>query len=208
MWDIDYGRHTAVRRVGHPCSFTRWSPDDSKLFCATAGDVFRVWDTHRWTPERWCVKTGGTVQSAAWSPCGLHLLFVTSEDQLVYALKFADEQLFSSAAVPKQALPVADLAEAEAGATPQQGRRPHELVWDARGRFLAVSYKDANLVSLFRTRIGGSHSLSLSAAGSVASAVPEEVPTQICFQPRVSAGTEAVLTIGWSSGRIQYKPLS
>lgn len=95
IWDVDYGRNIPLKRVGHPCSLVKWSPDDSKLFSATVGGVFRVWDTENWTPERWTVK-GGTIQSVAWSPCSKHLLFVTTEDQLIYALKFASEELFTS----------------------------------------------------------------------------------------------------------------
>lgn len=199
-----------MRRVGHPCSLVKWSPDDSKLFSATVGGVFRVWDTKQWTPERWCVKSG-TVQSAAWSPCGLHLLFVTTEDQFIYALKFANEQLFNSAAVPKQALPVADLNnwndDSSDRDTPAQTRRPQSLAWDPTGKFLAVSFKDTPDIAIFRSSANYTN-LNLSPSATVNGTSPEEFPTQICFQPKPSAGQEALLTIGWSSGRIQYYPMS
>lgn len=95
IWDVDFSRNVPLKRVGHPCSLVKWSPDESKLFSATVGGVFRVWDAEKWTPERWTVKCG-TIQSVAWSPCSKHLLFVTTEDQLIYALKFANEELFTS----------------------------------------------------------------------------------------------------------------
>lgn len=208
VWDVDYGRNTPLKRVGHPCSLIKWSPDNSKLFSATVGGVFRVWYTEKWTPERWSVKCG-TIQSVAWSPCGLHLLFVTTEDQIIYALKFANEQLFNSAAVPKQALPVVDLvenADDSGGDRSAQSRRPQALAWDPSGRFLAVSYKDANVISLFRTATSNTN-LNLSPSGQVVGQVADEFPSQICFQLNKLRDHEAVLTIGWSTGRIQYYPI-
>lgn len=212
IWDIDYGRNTPLKRVGHPCSLIKWSPDGSKLFSSTVGGVFRVWYTEKWTPERWSVK-GGAIQSVAWSPCGLHLLFVTTEDQLIYALRFANEQLFNSAAVPKQALPVADLLDdcsngsgGGSGGVNGQTRRPQALAWDPSGKFLAVSYKDATMITMFRTSTNNTN-LSLSLSGEVNSLAPDEFPSQICFQLNKLQDHEAVLTIGWSTGRIQYFPI-
>lgn len=207
VWDIDYGRHTALKRVGHPCALIKWSPDDLMLLSSTVGGVFRVWTTDKWTPERWTVKSG-SIQSVAWSPCGLHLLFVTTEDQFIYALKFANEQLFNSAAVPKQALPVADLnnlddSDTRDRTTPQI-RRPQALAWD--GKYLAVSYKDASDITIFRASANYTN-LSLSPFGTVTGTSPDEFPTQICFQLNKLRNHEAMLTIGWSSGRIQYYPV-
>lgn len=208
VWDVDYGRNTPLKRVGHPCALIKWSPDNSKLFSSTVGGVFRVWYTDKWTPERWSVKCG-TIQSVAWSPCGLHLLFVTTEDQFIYALKFANEQLFNTAAVPKQALPVVDLAssfdDSDADRLGQM-RRPQSLAWDPTGKFLAVSYKDSSVISLFRTATSSAN-LSLSPSGSVVGASADEFPSQICFQLNKLRDHEAVLTIGWSTGRIQYYPI-
>lgn len=202
IWDIDYGRNTPLKRVGHPCSLIKWSPDGSKLFSSTVGGVFRVWYTEKWTPERWSVKCG-TIQSVAWSPCGLHLLFVTTEDHFIYALKFANEQLFNSAAIPKQALPVAELLD-ESGSG--QIRRPQALSWDPSGKFLAVSYKDSGVITLFRTSANNTN-LSLSPSGTVQGLAPDEFPSQICFQLNKLRNHEAVLTIGWNTGRIQYYPI-
>lgn len=65
------------------------------MFTSTVGCVFRVWSTDDWTPERWTVPFGA-IQSAAWSPCGGYLLFVTTDEPYIYSLCFADEQLFAS----------------------------------------------------------------------------------------------------------------
>lgn len=209
IWDVDYGRNTPLKRVGHPCSLIKWSPDNSKLFSSTVGGVFRVWYTEKWTPERWSVKCG-TIQSVAWSPCGLHLLFVTTDDQYIYAMKFANEELFNNAAVPKQALPVVDLMTVNLDDSTSersvQTRRPQALAWDPSGRFLAVSYKDLSVITLFRTAANNTN-LNLSPSGTVSGQSPDEFPSQICFQLNTLRDHEAVLTIGWSTGRIQYFPI-
>ena len=208
VWDVDYGRSTPLKRVGHPCSLLKWSPDNTKLFSSTVGGVFRVWYTEKWTPERWSVKSG-TIQSAAWSPCGLHLLFVTTEDQFIYALKFASDQLFNNAAVPKQALPIVDLnSNLDESGNDRSGhsRRPQALAWDPTGKFLAVSYKDVSVVSIFRTAASITN-LNLSPSGTITGQSDDEFPSQICFQLNKLRDHEAVLTIAWSTGRIQYYPI-
>ena len=40
---------------GGGVSLLRWSLDGSKLFAATPGTTFRVWETKTWLPERWSV---------------------------------------------------------------------------------------------------------------------------------------------------------
>jgi len=62
-----------------------------KVVCEVKGvflSCLRVWDTHRWVPERWRVQSGH-VRTTCWSPCGSVLLFATSDEPLVYALQFA-----------------------------------------------------------------------------------------------------------------------
>lgn len=95
LWDVDQQKCVALRRVGAPGALLSWSPNGRKLFASTVGTVFRVWSTHDWTPDRWTVPLGA-VQSAAWSPCGGYLLFVTSEESYIYSLCFVEEQLFTS----------------------------------------------------------------------------------------------------------------
>lgn len=89
-------QNAILRRVGPPCSLLKWSPDSAYLFSATIGNVFRVWSTDKkWAAERWTIGAG-TMQSACWSPCGTFLLFVTSEDPILYRLQFFEEQIFTS----------------------------------------------------------------------------------------------------------------
>lgn len=95
IWDVDKNRNTPLNRVGPPCSLVKWSPDGHRLATTTFGNVFRVWSTDKWTPERWTVPHGA-VQAAVWSPCSNYLLFVTTEESTLYSLRFVDNQLFDS----------------------------------------------------------------------------------------------------------------
>lgn len=93
LWDVDSNRNVPLKRIGMPCALAKWSPNNQRLFTSTVGSVFRVWQTNKWTPERWIVPSG-SIQSAAWSPCSNHLLFVTTNDTILYSLCFMEEQLY------------------------------------------------------------------------------------------------------------------
>lgn len=95
MWDVDNNRNSPLKRIGFPCALLKWSPSSERLCTTTVGNVFRVWLTDKWAPERWTVPTG-SIQSASWSPCSSYLLFVTTNDSILYSLCFVEEQLFGS----------------------------------------------------------------------------------------------------------------
>lgn len=95
IWNVDENRNTPLKRVGPPCTLLKWSSDGFRLLSTTVGNVFRVWNTNTWTPDRWTVPNGA-VQSAAWSPRGDCLLFVTTDESVLYSLPFVEEQLFTS----------------------------------------------------------------------------------------------------------------
>lgn len=95
IWNPDLQTNEPLKRVGPPSSLLKFSPDGSRLFTSTVGTVFRVWNTQNWMPERWTVPNG-TIQSAVWSPCGGYLLFVTTEEPILYSLQFIEQQLFAS----------------------------------------------------------------------------------------------------------------
>lgn len=94
MWDVDNNRNTPLKRIGFPCALLKWSPGSQRLCSTTVGNVFRVWETNKWTPERWTVPTG-SIQSAAWSPCSSYLLFVTTDASTLFSLQFVEEQLYA-----------------------------------------------------------------------------------------------------------------
>ncbi|XP_037826248.1 aladin [Lucilia sericata] len=203
IWNVDKMQNTALKRVGPPCSLLKWSPDGSCLFSSTVGNVFRVWSCDKkWQPERWTITTG-TIQSACWSPCGGFLLFVTSEEPILYRLQFFEEQLFQTGSAPKQALPVADLTKITVGQR-EVGGQPQSVAWDPNGLYLAITFKDSPCIAIFSTCIQ-KFNLSMSPSCFL-TGIGNEYPSFICFQSKNRKNSDSVLTIGWSSGRIQYFP--
>ncbi|XP_004527384.1 aladin [Ceratitis capitata] len=204
IWDVDKLQNTPLRRVGPPCSLLKWSPNGSFLFSATVGSVFRVWSADKkWTPERWTINYG-VVQSACWSPCGNFMLFVTTGDSILYRLHFQDEQVFASGTSTKEALKIADLTKFNAGRR-EVGGKPQSLAWDADGRYLAVIFKDTPCIALFNTCLK-KFDMTISPLCFL-TGLSSEYPSYICFQSKNRRNTDTVLTIGWSSGRIEYFPI-
>ncbi|XP_013112380.2 aladin [Stomoxys calcitrans] len=203
IWDADKMQNTALKRVGPPCSLLKWSPNSSCLFSSTVTNVFRVWACeNKWQPERWTI-THGSIQSACWSPCGGFLLFVTSEEPILYRLQFFEEQLFKNGSSPKQALPIADLSKITVD-NREVGGHPQCVAWDPNGHFLAITFKDTPCIAIFTTCIQ-KFNLSISPSCFLAGN-GNEYPSYICFQSKHRKNSDTVLTIGWSSGRIQYFP--
>ncbi|XP_059609472.1 aladin-like isoform X2 [Phlebotomus argentipes] len=204
VWDVDMNRSVQLKRIGAPCTQIKWSPDGCRLFSATMGSLFRVWDTGKWTSEQWTVGVG-TIQSQAWSPCGTQLVFIITEVPCLYAIHFVEEQVFNNTSLPKQALPVADLTRTNVDGV-DVGGRPQQVAWCPYGEHLAVSFSDTSVIAIFSTSIA-KHNFNISPSCFL-NGLPGEYPTYICFQPRSRRveRVKTVLTIGWSSGRIQYFP--
>ena len=205
IWDVDKNKCEPLRKTTPPYLHLQWSLNGAYLFTSTVGGVFRVWNCESWNSDRWTIAAGH-VQSFQWSPCARFLLFVTSEDTILYSLGFADELLFNDnqqQVVPQQALPVADLSKISID-NKEVGGATQQLAWN--GKYLAITFRDTNAIAIFQTVVR-KHQLNivpmcfLSGSGT-------EFPTFIIFQPQYQDDIKkSVLTIGWSSGRIQFFPL-
>lgn len=102
------------------------------------------------------------------------------------------------------ALPIADLSKisiehSEVGGIAQQ------LAWN--GKYLAVTFVDTNAVAIFQTSIR-KHQLNVLPMCLISGHHGTEFPTYILFQPfyKQQSSAENILTIAWSSGRIQFFP--
>lgn len=207
IWNVDANTCVPLRRTSPPYLHLQWSLNGSYLFTSTVGSVFRVWNAETWQSDRWTIASGH-VQSFQWSPCARFLLFVTSEDTLLYSLGFADELLFNEnqqQVVPQQALPVADLSKIaidnlEVGGITQQ------LAWN--GHYLAISFKNTNAIAIFQTVLR-KHNLDIIPLCFI-SGIGNEFPSFITFQPQYKQAAKSanVVTIGWNSGRVQFCPFS
>lgn len=207
IWDVDMNKCLPLRRTSPPYLHLQWSLNGAYLFSSTVGSVFRVWNAETWHSDRWTIASGH-VQSFQWSPCARFLLFVTSEDPLLYSLGFADELLFNEnqqQVVPQQALPVADLSKI-AVENSEVGGITQQLAWN--GHYLAISFKNTNAIAIFQTVLR-KHNLNLVPLCFI-SGIGNELPSFITFQPQYKQAqkTGNVLTIGWSSGRIQFAPFA
>lgn len=85
------------------------------------------------------------------------------------------------------------------------GGQPQSIAWDENGHYLAVIFKDSNCVAIFSTSLQ-KFNLNISPSCFLTGAVDDEYPSYICFQSKNPKNKDSVLTIGWSSGRIQYFP--
>lgn len=209
IWDVEQNCCVPLRKTSAPYLHLQWSLNGAYLFTSTIGNVFRVWNCENWKSDRWTIASGH-VQSFQWSPCARFLLFTTSDDPILYSLGFADELLFNDSqnqVVPQQALPVADLSKislehSEVGGFAQQ------LAWN--GKYLAITFKDTNSVAIFQTNIR-KHDLNIVASCLISGNSGIEFPSVIAFQPTYkhnqTASGNGFLTIGWSSGRIEFFPL-
>lgn len=86
------------------------------------------------------------------------------------------------------------------------GGLPKSIVWDPSGKFLAVMFKRTTSIAVFSTSINR-NILSISPNFYVSADDPEEYPSYICFRENYEIHNDTVLTIGWSTGRVQYFPM-
>ena len=99
IWNVDKNSCVPLRRTSPPCLHLQWSMNNAFLFTSSVGSVFRVWNCDTWKSDRWTIASGH-VKSFQWSPCAKFLLFVTSDDTILYSLGFADELLFNESQKP------------------------------------------------------------------------------------------------------------
>mgnify|MGYP001240203538 CR=1 FL=1 len=133
---------------------------------------------------------------ASWSPDSNHLVFATSDEPLLYAVSFLADT--------DNALPILDLSEVLVDSETELigGGLVQDIAWEPTGQRLAVSFRSTSLIAIFSARCG--RSLSLTPCGWIRGR-PGEFPSCFQFQPSEQEGG-GVLTVAWSSGRIQHFP--
>lgn len=104
IWNVDKNICEPLRKTSPPSVHLQWSLNNAFLFSSSTGSAFRVWNCEDWKSDKWTIGTGH-VQSFQWSPCAKFLLFVTSEENVLYSLGFSDEALFNekkTSIIPQQ----------------------------------------------------------------------------------------------------------
>ncbi|KAJ8956838.1 hypothetical protein NQ318_014252 [Aromia moschata] len=203
VWDVELDKTSSLKRPGGSGNIlVKWSPTGEKLFTCTNGLTFRVWDCRTWENERWSVLDG-RVQSACWSNCGTTLLFATNIEPIIYGVIVKNDLIFSSDVETSstQAIPLFDATKIDIDGV-LVGGPVQCMESDPKGKHLAVLFQDTSCVAVFN--IVREPGLQLIAS-SLVTGLPEEKSSTISFVQKFDAG--ACLTIGWSSGRIQYYPI-
>ncbi|XP_033762982.1 LOW QUALITY PROTEIN: aladin-like [Pecten maximus] len=211
-WDVPMETCIPLRRGGGGgVSMVSWSPDGSKVFTATPSNVFRVWETTRWSCEKW-TKCLGRCKAACWSPDGSVLLFTTEREQIIYSLTFSTSRNDRGIVIggSQSAVASVDLSEVEVKTEDNEdveiGGLVHNMVWDSNGERLAVllggGKNTKRMVVLFRTKV--SPLLEVTPCGYIRGDNCG-IPYHISFQPNYDNG--ALLTVVWSTGSVGYVPL-
>ncbi|XP_067006876.2 aladin isoform X3 [Anabrus simplex] len=149
------------------------------------------------------------VTSIAWSPQGHLLLTASAHDTTMYAWDVSMERYTpikrmggGGVCMVSWAPSGSHVFAAASGIVFRLGGLVHSLAWDHLGHHLAVLFKDCDVVAIFKTQLTP---LLLVAPCCLVRGLKEEVPNAINFQKNFFEG--AVLTIAWSSGRVQHFPL-
>ncbi|XP_056007017.1 aladin-like isoform X2 [Ostrea edulis] len=212
-WDVPMETCVPLRRLGGGgVSLLRWSPDGSKVFSATPSQLFRVWETKKWSCEVW-TKCTSRCKAACWSPEGKTLLFATENEPIIYSLTFSTSIDDTSTVIggSQSAVVSVNLRETEIatedGTMMKIGGCVQNMVMDRHGERLAVTLHDDKgnvlpYIALFRTKINPL--LEITPCGLIQGETGE-FPQHISFQPNYDKG--ALLSIVWSSGALQYVPL-
>ncbi|CAG9858264.1 unnamed protein product [Phyllotreta striolata] len=203
VWDVELDKTSVLKRSGGSGNvLVRWSPTGEKLFSCSNSLVFRVWDCRNWECERWTIPNG-RIQSASWSNCGTTLLFATNAEPIIYGVTVKNDLVFrsDSDSSSNQALPMFDTSKVDIdGVT--VGGLVQCMESDPKGKHLAVIFQDTDCIAVFN--IVRQHELQLI-ANSLITRLVDEKPSTISFLLDFEAG--ACLSVGWSSGRIQYYPI-
>jgi len=206
IWSVASEQSAPVRRVsGGGVSLLRWSFDGMKLFAATPGRTFRVWNTKLWKQDRWTLPgVQANVSCAAWSSDNNHLVFATNDEPNLYAVSCFSQ---TDAAVPvldlSEVLVNFDCNSGGGDETVVAGGLVQNIVWEPAGHRLALTFRSTPLVAVFLARSG--RTLSLTPCGWIRGE-RDEFAACVEFQSDYTEGG-ALLSIGWSSGRLQHCPL-
>jgi len=198
IWSPNSESCEPLKRIGGGgVSLVRWSGNMSRLFCATPGSTFRVWNTENWSCDRWTVGGGkGRVSAACWSPDSSQLIFATTEEPVLYSVSFQGDG--------EAAIPVMDLSKIALENGDLAGGLVQDIQWDPSGRRVAISFRETSYICLLRSSLGSSIG-GLSPVGWIVGKMGV-MPACLQFQQnQVECG--AILTVAWSDGTVQHIPL-
>uniref|UniRef100_A0A182PN52 Aladin seven-bladed propeller domain-containing protein n=1 Tax=Anopheles epiroticus TaxID=199890 RepID=A0A182PN52_9DIPT len=206
VWNVDHQRCVPMHRVKLPCALVSYAPLGYNLIASTIGKDFYLCTVppERVTKIGWSTANG-SLQSFAWSRDEKHLLFVTTDDMKLFYMR----QSGLKSASYELAFPLVDLDQKVTDDGLAIGGKAQSLVWCPRDRFLAISFKNTAAIAIFFTNLSGIQ-INIDPYCLIFG-VGVEYPSCMCYQENYQqeydSDAQSVLTIGWSSGRIEYYPL-
>uniref|UniRef100_A0A182NPA3 Aladin seven-bladed propeller domain-containing protein n=1 Tax=Anopheles dirus TaxID=7168 RepID=A0A182NPA3_9DIPT len=207
VWNVDQQRCVPMHRVKLPCALVSFAPLGHNMIASTIGRDFYLCTVppEAVTRVRWTTASG-SLQSFAWSRDEKHLLFVTTDDTKLFYMRFSSMKADTTFEL---AFPVVDLDQKLTESGLPIGGKPQSIAWCPRDRFLAVTFKTTSAIAVFFTNLSGVQ-LNIDPYCLIFG-VGVEYPACLCYQESYQqehdSDAQSVLTIGWSSGRIEYYPL-
>ncbi|CAH2011328.1 unnamed protein product [Acanthoscelides obtectus] len=204
VWDVELDLTSSLKRSGGSGNIlVKWSPTGERLFSCSNTLVFRIWDCRTWDCERWSLPSMGRIQSACWAADGSVLLFAAEGDTVLYGAVIDCDIAFVSngESLEKQACPLFDMSRVDVEGIPLGGPI-RQIEADPKGRHVAVLFQDTDCIAVFGVVKRPQLALIPS---SLIMGLAEEKPSTISFIQDFDSGS--CLTIGWSSGRLQYYPI-
>eukprot|EP00118_Oscarella_pearsei_P008361 m.42625 g.42625 ORF g.42625 m.42625 type:complete len:428 (+) comp33373_c0_seq4:228-1511(+) len=209
VWEISREMATPVSRLGggRGVPFISWSPHGTHLFSATSSTLFRVWETRKWTCERWS-SMSNQCKCACWSSDGRTLVFAVHEDASLYCLQLVSSGGNMVATGSSSCVKCVDLSPHTFGpGNIVVGGAVQSLAWDPTSQRLAViltaDSPGSELVIVCRTRV--TPIVEIVPCGFIRGPAEFGLPSCMTFQNEISDG--ALLSVGWTQGNVSHIPL-
>ncbi|XP_065840061.1 aladin-like isoform X2 [Oscarella lobularis] len=209
IWEVSRDVATPTSQLGGGIGVIRWAPCGTHLFAATTSSLFRVWETRNWTCEKWS-NMSNRCNCGCWSSDGQAFIFSISGEASIYCLRFVQPGDDVPAVGSKVCVKCVDLTPHTFTFNSQSetvGGAVQSLAWDPTNQRLAIiltaDSPGSELVVICRTRVYPT--VEIVPYGFIRGPDDYGYPSCIAFQNDFKSG--ALLTVGWTRGRVSYVPL-
>lgn len=190
-------------RYGQGVTKLLWSPGKNRLATATTSSLIRVYESIKWSHNKWSLQ-GNFVQDMVWSkPQGRMLLIANKTEPFLYALPFFDSPQAGDVGGNKSLMKALDLSATRTETGDIVGGIVQSLAWDKNGKRLAISFKD-NPESILLYRTVEKPTVEFHQLGVIQSENSSS-PLLMEFHDKYKSGS--LLTICWSDGVCQHIPM-
>lgn len=180
------------------------SPLRNRLAASTTSVNFKVFETFKWTCNKWTLSQD-IIQDMVWSgPQGRMLLIAYRNQPVLYALPFLDDSQPGDVGGNQSLTRALDLTATTSESGDTVGGCVQAFAWDKQGRRLAISFKD-NPESILLYKTVERPTLEFHQLGVLKSDNSSH-PLLMSFHDKFKDGS--LLTICWSDGTCQHMTFS